>query len=235
MTRRRTVAIFDLDNTLLEGDTDTLWAEFLHQKGLMDEAFIQKMRDFFLDHQNATMDIEAYAECTYSPLRTYPLERMEALRAEFLDQTARRTRPAMLERVDWHRRKEHTVVMITNSHGFITERIADQLGFSERICTQAEFKDGRFTGRLAGVPAYREGKIIRLSAWMVEHRLNLDASWAYSDSYTDLPLLSLVANPVAVTPDDQLRRHAQEHRWRLMEFAESSSPAGPMRIRITSP
>jgi HAD superfamily hydrolase (TIGR01490 family) len=234
MTVRRTVAVFDLDNTLLQGDTDTLWAEFLHQKGLMDETFIQKMRDFFTDHQNATMDIEAYAECTFSPLRTYPLDQINALREEFLGQTASRIRPAMLDRVDWHRRKRHAVVMITNSHGFLTERIAEQLGFSERICTQAEFKDGQFTGRLAGIPAYREGKIRRLSAWLADQRLNLDRSWAYSDSYTDLPLLHLVENPVAVTPDKTLRRYAQEQGWRLMEFIDGH-PGSPMRLHVASP
>jgi HAD superfamily hydrolase (TIGR01490 family) len=234
MNHQLPVVVFDLDNTLLQGDTDTLWAEFLHQKGLMDEAFIQKMRDFFTDHQNATMDIEAYAECTFSPLTTYPLDQMNALREEFLEQTASRIRPAMLERVGWHRRRRHVVVMITNSHGFITERIADQLGFSERICTQAEFKDGKYTGRLAGIPAYRAGKIHRLSTWLRDHRLDLGGSWAYSDSYTDLPLLSLVENPVAVTPDEALRRHAQEKGWRLMEF-EDSRHEGPMPIRAASP
>jgi len=233
MNRRLPVAVFDLDNTVLQGDTDTLWAEFLHQKGLMDEAFIRKMRDFFTDHQNATMDMDAYAECTFSPLTTYPLDQMKALREEFLERTSGRIRPAMLERVDWHRERKHVVVMITNSHGFITERIADQLGFSERICTQAEFKDGKYTGRLAGIPAYRDGKIQRLSTWLRKHRLNLGGSWAYSDSYTDLPLLSLVENPVAVTPDRALRRHAQEMGWNLMEFKEDC-PKGPMSLGTAS-
>lgn len=233
MTRRRTLAIFDLDNTLLEGDTDTLWGEFLYQKGVMDLAFVRKVRKFFRDHQKASMDIQAYAECLLSPLKTYPLRQMEALREEFLSQTASRIRPAMLERVNWHRTKKHTLLMITNSHGFITEPIGQLLGFSSRICTQPEFRDGGYTGRLDGIPAYGDGKILRLSAWLQDHRLSLEHSWAYSDSYSDLPLLSLVENPVAVTPDDQLRRHAQEHHWRLMEF-ERGGPAGTMRMRIAS-
>jgi HAD superfamily hydrolase (TIGR01490 family) len=233
MTSKRTIAIFDLDNTLLEGDTDTLWGEFLYQKGVMDLAFVRKVRKFYRDHQEATMDIQAYADCLLSPLKTHPLRKMEALREEFLSRTDRRIRPAMLKRVNWHRTKKHVLIMITNSHGFITEPIGQLLGFSARICTQAEFKDGGYTGKLSGIPAYGDGKILRLSAWLQEHRLSLDHSWAYSDSFTDLPLLSMVENPVAVTPDAQLRRHALEHNWRLMEF-ERGGPAGLMRMRIAS-
>ena len=159
---------------------------------------------------------------------------MEALREEFLSQTPGRIRPAMMARVNWHRTKKHALLMITNSHGFITEPIGQMLGFSSRICTQAEFKDGGYTGRLSGIPAYRDGKILRLSAWLKEHHLSLEHSWAYSDSFTDLPLLSLVENPVAVTPDDQLRSHARAHNWRLMEFDPGSGPAGPMRMWIAS-
>jgi HAD superfamily hydrolase (TIGR01490 family) len=123
----------------------------------------------------------------------------------------------MLQHVDWHRGQGHELVLITAANHFLAEAIAKKLQLQNIICTQAEIKQGKFTGKIKGVPAFQEGKVTLLAEWLREKQMTLDGSWGYSDSHNDLPLLNLVENPVAVRPDAKLRSHALLHGWRLLD------------------
>lgn len=122
------------------------------------------------------------------------------------------------ELVEHHRSRGDTLIVITSTNRFITEPIAREFGIPHLIATEPEERDGRFTGKVAGVPSYREGKVTRLREWMQAHDRTLDDSWFYSDSHNDLPLLRLVTHPVAVNPDAELARHAESHGWQVLRL-----------------
>lgn len=209
------LAIFDLDNTLLGGDSDHAWGEFLVDQKLVDEGTYRQANDRFLDqYQNGTLDILEYLAFALQPLTLHPLEKLHALREQFV---AEHIEPLMLPAaaalLDHHRGRGDTLLIITATNRFITEPIATRLGVDHLLATDPEIKDGRYTGRVAGTPCFQSGKVERLQHWLEQSAQNLEGAWFYSDSHNDLPLLEAVPHPVAVDPDPILEETALKRGW----------------------
>ncbi|NIR61878.1 MAG: HAD family hydrolase [Gammaproteobacteria bacterium] len=219
------LAIFDLDNTLLAGDSDYLWGRFLIEHGLVDGAAYERENlQFYEQYREGTLDIYEFLAFQLAPLAAHERCTLEAWRARFLaEKIDPIVLPAGLELIQTHRRRGDTPVIITATNRFITAPIADRFGVAELIATEPEVRDGEFTGHVAGTPCFQDGKVERLAAWLRERDGDLTDSWFYSDSHNDLPLLERVTHPVAVDPDDTLARQARTRGWRIISLR---SPAG---------
>ena len=217
-----TLAIFDLDNTLLGGDSDNLWGQFVCERGLVDgDDFAARNEQFFADYKAGTLDIDAYLRFALSTLVGHSREQLSAWHREFM---ASKIEPILLPRADQllasHRQRGHELLIITATNEFITRPIAELLGVPQLIACEGETVDGRYTGEPRGVPSYHAGKVTRLNMWLAEHNVSLDGAFFYSDSHNDLPLLEIVDNPVAVDPDDILRARAEAEGWPVISLRE---------------
>ncbi len=216
------LAIFDLDNTLLGGDSDHGWGEFLVHRGLVDEQHFRATNDlYYRQYQSGGLDIHAYLAFALEPLTRHSLEELQALHIEFMrDMIA----PMRLAKADAllaeHRARGDYLLIITATNAFVTRPIAASLGVDDIIATEPELKNGRYTGRIAGTPSFREGKVTRLNEWLRDHDFDLAGSCFYSDSHNDLPLLEMVEKPVAVDPDDTLRATAIARGWPVISLRD---------------
>jgi HAD superfamily hydrolase (TIGR01490 family) len=215
-----TLAIFDLDNTLLGGDSDYLWGTYLVAEGLVDGAYYQRENQrFYEEYRQGTLDIYEFLNFSLRPLVENPPEKLLALRERFMaEKIDPIILPAARSLVEHHRQQGHRLLIITATNRFITEPIAFALGVEDLLATDPEFRDGRYTGRVAGTPSFREGKVVRLREWLKKNGANLSDSWFYSDSHNDLPLLEMVSHPMAVDPDDTLRQHAEMKGWPIISL-----------------
>lgn len=217
------LALFDLDNTLLNGDSDFEWAQFLMEEGEIDrELFDAKNQVFYDQYKDGTLDIHEFLDFQLKPLSRHSRKVLNAWHEEFMRRKVHgMILPLAQELVAQHRTAGDVCVIITATNSFVTAPIAREFGVEHLIATEPEHINGEFTGRVADVPSFREGKITRLENWMAQHGWNwnsFDDSWFYSDSLNDLPLLSKVKNPVAVDPDPVLRRHAEQHGWKIISL-----------------
>ena len=208
-----TLALFDLDNTLLNGDSDHAFGQFLCTQGVVDSAAFEQTNDqFYQDYQAGTLDIAAYIQFALQPIVTMSADERSALHAQFMETIIE---PMILQKglalLEEHQQQGHTVVIITATNRFVTSPIAKRLGVKHLIATEPEVIEGRYTGRHAGQPCFQEGKITCLNAWLEQHNNTLDGSYFYSDSANDIPLLEHVENPVAVDPCPRLTHYAKEH------------------------
>ena len=216
------LALFDLDNTLLAGDSDYEWAQFLIDRGVLDRASYGARNDaFYADYKRGVLDIHAFLDFQLAPLARYPRDELDGWHAEFMAaRIVPLVRPSALALVARHADDLCAVITATNS--FVTRPIAHAFGIEALIATEPEIVAGRFTGRVRGTPCFREGKIACLTQWLAgrgQQLADFSASVFYSDSLNDLPLLSLVTDPVAVDPDPTLERHAQAHGWPVIRLA----------------
>ena len=215
------LAIFDLDNTLLSIDSDHAWGEFLVEQGAVDPVAYREANERFLADYNAgTLDMAAFLEMALKPLAENTPEQLAAWHQQFASKIEPHILPKAEELLARHRTKGDTLLIITATNRFITGPIAERLGVDDLIAVEPEMVDGRYTGRVDGVPSYREGKVIRLQAWLEAQDITMDGAWFYSDSHNDLPLLEKVDHPVAVDPDDTLRKVAEERHWRIMSLRD---------------
>jgi HAD superfamily hydrolase (TIGR01490 family) len=217
-----TLAIFDLDNTLLGGDSDYLWGQFLVEQGLVDgEAYERENQRFYDDYEAGTLDIYEYQAFMLRPLTEYPLTEMLAWREQFI---AEKIQPILLPKavdlLERHRTAGDTLLIVTATNRFITAPIAERFDVPHLLATEPEFTEGRFTGRLIGIPCFQHGKVERLDQWLAETGHDLAESWFYSDSHNDLPLLGRVTYPVAVDPDATLAQHARERGWPIISLRD---------------
>ena len=214
------LALFDLDNTLLIGDSDYLWGQFLVEKKLVDGAhYEERNREFFQDYKLGKLDIHAYLSFQLGILAQHEMENLHLWRRTFVHE---KILPIISnkakELLQWHRQRQDTLVIITATNRFVTTPIAEVLGVAHLLATDLEEVDGRFTGRPAGIPCFQDGKVHRLMQWIKNNENSLENSWFYSDSHNDLPLLTQVKNPVAVDPDDTLRQVAEEKGWKVISL-----------------
>lgn len=207
-----TLALFDLDNTLLKGDSDHAFGEFLCQKGIVDSDQFQKANDqFYLDYQQGTLDIAAYIKFALAPLVRLSEDERHQLQKQFMNEVIEAMiLPKGLKLLDEHREQGHTLVIITATNRFVTGPIAERLGVEHLIATEPEVIDGQFTGKHAGTPCFQDGKITCLQAWLAKNEQALEGSYFYSDSANDIPLLATVTYPVAVDPCPRLVAYAEE-------------------------
>lgn len=214
------LAIFDLDHTLLAADSDYLWGRFLVDVGAVDgERYERQNQIFYDDYRNGTLDIEAFCRFAFAPLAQYPLATLLSWRERFvrerIEPIIAPLAPALLER---HRAQGDRLLITTATNRFVTEPIAELLGVDALIATDPERVDGRYTGELAGLANFRDGKVTRLKQWIATLPEAPTHLSSYSDSHNDLPLLLLADAPVAVDPDDRLRTIAAERGWPVISL-----------------
>jgi len=224
------LALFDLDNTLLAGDSDYEWAQFLIDRGVLERDTHEEMnRRFYEQYKTGTLDIFEFLDFQLARVARQRREQLDRWHEEFM---AERIRPLLAPGaaalVDKHRRLGHVCAIVTATNAFVTGPIARAFGIEHLIATELEEKAGAFTGRPAGTPSFREGKVKRIEEWLAERGgwESVDESWFYSDSANDLPLLERVDHPIVVDPDPRLRRIARERGWPVLTLhgAEPDRP-----------
>ncbi len=214
------LAIFDLDNTLIAGDSDHAWGEFLVDNNLVDSQWYKAQNDkFYADYCAGQLNIIAYSEFVFSFLAQHDTAYLQQLHQQFMSEVIR---PIMLPKaqalIAKHRAAGDELLIITATNRFITQAIGDAFGISQLLATEPEKVDGRYTGKVLGVPCYKEGKITRYQAWLAQQNKRFDKVTFYSDSHNDLPLLSIVDVPVVVDADAKLLAHAQEKGWQILSL-----------------
>lgn len=217
------LALFDLDNTLLAGDSDFEWAEFLISQGVLDRQLHQaRNAQFYEDYKRGTMDIHAFLEFQLKPLSQHPRSQLDAWHEKYMDV---KVRPMIASKaralVEKHRAAGDLMMVITATNAFVTRPIATEFGIEHLIATDPEEIDGQFTGRVSGQPSFQQGKVTRLHQWLQARGQGLadfEETWFYSDSLNDLPLLKEVNHPVAVDPDPTLRAYAEKAHWPIISL-----------------
>jgi len=217
------LALFDLDYTLLSGDSDYAWAQFLIERGVLDrEEYGAKNDRFFRDYKAGRLDIHEFLDFQLAPLARHTREQLEQWHGEFMRTKVRpMIRARGLERVRRHLAGNDLCAIVTSTNAFITAPIAREFGVEHLLATELEIRDGRFTGKPSGMPCFRQGKVTRLAEWLGARGQSLasfSASWFYSDSLNDLPLLERVTHPVAVDPDETLRAEASARGWQIISL-----------------
>jgi HAD superfamily hydrolase (TIGR01490 family) len=217
------LALFDLDNTLLAGDSDFQWAQFLIEQEVLDrEIYEARNIEFYEQYKAGTLDIHEFLDFQLKPLARHPREQLDNWRNKFIEQKITPLiAPGAKELIARHQAEKDLCIIITATNSFVTAPIARALGINHLIATEPEQKNGQFTGRVSGIPCFQEGKITRLEQWLDAQNLtwlSFLQSWFYSDSLNDLPLLRKVTHPVAVDPDATLHKHAQNNGWPIISL-----------------
>ena len=215
------LALFDLDNTLLAGDSDYLWGEFLCERRLVDQAqYAQANRAFYEQYQQGQMDIEAFLNFALQPLAQIPFEQLLLTREEFLQTHLQQMiAPGALALIERHRNLGDTLAIITATNRFVTAPIARELGINHLIATEPTMGRDGFDGGHQRPPCFQEGKLANIDRWLTTYGLNPEASYAYSDSLNDLPLLEWADHPVAVDPDAKLLAVAKQRNWPVISLS----------------
>lgn len=216
------LAIFDLDNTLIAGDSDHSWGEFIVEQGLVDAEHYRAENDrFYREYENGGLDVNEYLRFALEPLTRYSLDELAKLHQQFM---AEKIDPMRLPKAEAllqkHRDAGDYLLIMTSTNSFVTGPIAKSLGVDEIMASEAEIKDGRYTGNVVGTPCFQAGKVTRLQQWLAQYEGDKENCYFYSDSINDLPLLSEVDNPVAVDPDETLRAHAEAAGWPVISLRD---------------
>ena len=217
------LALFDLDNTLLAGDSDYNWSLFLIRQGLLDEkTHFERNEQFYADYKNGNLNIVEFLKFQLVPLSQHPKKFLDELHLKYMDEVIR---PMMTVKaqslVNQHKAAGDLCVVITATNSFVTKPIATAYGIEYLIGSDPEMMNGEYTGGVSGVPSFKEGKVTRINQFLAERNKRLDdfeVSYFYSDSHNDLPLMQLVTNPVAVDADEILTAYAQEQAWPLISL-----------------
>ena len=215
-----TLAIFDLDNTLLAGDSDYEWGQFLVRKGIVDKASYEEANQkFYQQYKQGNLDIYEFSRFAFKPLEEHSLDDLLKWRDEFMQDVIN---PLMLEQarslIQWHKERGDTLLVITATNSFITTPIVQAFAIHNLIATEPKRVENGFIAEIDGIPCFQEGKVTRLNHWLKQNNKSLTGSTFYSDSHNDLPLLEMVDNPVAVDPDDKLLAIAQQRNWEVISL-----------------
>ncbi len=216
------LAIFDLDNTLLAGDSDYLWGRHLVELGVVDSVAYEAANErFYADYRAGRLDIDAFLRFALRPLCEHSLSDLLRWREAFLREKIEPIMlPAARALVERHRATGDTLMIITATNAFVTAPIAERFGIAHLIATEPEQIDGRYTGEVEGVPAFQHGKVERLERWLARHGQDLRGSAFYSDSINDVPLLERVDHPVIVDADERLQAVARQRGWPRLSLRE---------------
>ena len=214
------LAIFDLDNTLIGGDSDFLWGEFIGEEGIVDAGAYRKKNEYFYqEYDLGTLDIYAWLEFCLEPLTRYSMKELQEFHHRFM---IHKIEPILLDKaqncINQHKERGDTVLVMTASTSFVTAPIVKKYGINHLLATEPEIKEGRYTGGVSGIPCFQAGKIDKLMPWLQKNEETLTGSTFYSDSHNDLPLLELVDNPVAVNADKILTKIAEKKGWEILNW-----------------
>ena len=221
------LALFDLDHTLINTDSDYMWGEFLVKHGLVNEGeFRQKNREFYEQYIDGSLDAVVYNEFVADFLKNHSLEQLHAWRAEYIaHDIAPQVRPKAVHAMQSHIEQGHDVLIISATNAFVVKAISEQLfhvASDNVLATELELTAEGYTGKVAGRPNFQEGKIYHLEAWLAKQAqkgITYSKTYAYSDSKNDIPLLAWADVAVAVSPDDTLHAYALAHQWAVEDWA----------------
>ncbi|MCI5165574.1 MAG: HAD family hydrolase [Candidatus Electrothrix sp. GM3_4] len=209
------LSLFDLDNTLLAGDSDYEWGRFLIKKGMVDEAYYEAENNrFYEQYKQGALDIYAFSAFSFQPLAARSMEELQLLHTEFMKEVIEPMIGGQaLALVNKHKDQGDTVMVVTATNSFITGPIVRAFGIKHLLATEPKIVNNRYTTAIDGIPCFHEGKVQRLENWLAENKISLQGSCFYSDSINDLPLLEKVDTPVAVDPDEKLAALAHQRGW----------------------
>ena len=215
-----TLAIFDLDHTLINGDSDHLWGEYMVENGIVDEqAYRQRNDIFYQDYQRGTLDNDQYLAFALEPLTHYSIDELHAWRADYVEKWIKPLiAPGTARLLDEHHQSNHQLMIISATNLFVSEPIGQMLGVTTVLATEPEIIANRYTGRFLGTPTYQQGKVTVLKEWIANNNQDLGGAYFYSDSLNDLALLEQVDNPVTVNPDDDLKLIAEARAWKIIDL-----------------
>jgi HAD superfamily hydrolase (TIGR01490 family) len=220
------LAIFDLDNTLIADDSDYLWGQFLVDQGIVDKHQYEAANARFYDeYKQGTLDIVEFLRFSLRPLAQHDPAQLFAWRDRFVSEIIK---PLLLEPahelIAKHKDRGDTLLVITATNRFVTEPIVKLYGIDHLLATSPEFIDGRYTGKFVGEPCFQQGKVKLLQQWLQDAKETMENSWFYSDSHNDLPLLNMVDHAVAVDPDEKLKTHARKAGWPIISLRNGICP-----------
>jgi len=218
---KRNLAIFDLDNTILNGDSDYSWINFLIEKGFVDKDEYERKNKYFYDqYYQGKLNYDEWAEFALTTIKGKKPEEIEDILSKFLNEVIE---PMIniyaLKLLHDHTHNNDIMLLASATNSVIVEPIAKRLGFKNVVSTEVEIIDEIYTGKVLGIPALSEGKLIKVKEWMLQNRIeSFDNTSFYSDSINDLPLLAVVSKPVAVNPDDMLRKECRKRSWEIIDL-----------------
>ncbi len=210
-----TLAIFDLDHTLINEDSDYLWGKYLVDHHIVEPDYYKKKNEqFYEDYQTGSLDIEKYLDFSLRPLTEHSIEQLYSWRDDFvstvIEPIVAKNTPQLIQK---HKDDGHTLIIVSATNRFVTEPIAQLLGIPNLLSTEPEIINNQYTGKYIGIPTFKEGKIKALNEWMEINDHNLDGSYFYSDSINDLPLLEIATHPIVVSPDERLKAISLKNNW----------------------
>jgi HAD superfamily hydrolase (TIGR01490 family) len=218
---KRNLAIFDLDNTILNGDSDYSWINFLIEKRLVDKDEYERKNKYFYDqYYQGKLNYDEWAEFALTTIKGKKPEEIEDILSKFLSEIIE---PMIniyaLKLLHDHTHNNDIMLLASATNSVIVEPIAKRLGFKNIVSTQVEIIDEIYTGKVLGIPALSEGKLIKVKEWMLQNSIeSFDNTSFYSDSINDLPLLAAVSKPVAINPDDMLREECRKRSWEIIDL-----------------
>ena len=218
---KRNFAIFDLDNTILNGDSDYSWINFLIEKRLVDKDEYERKNKYFYDqYYQGKLNYDEWAEFALTTIKGKKPEEIEDILSKFLSEIIE---PMIniyaLKLLHDHTHNNDIMLLASATNSVIVEPIAKRLGFKNIVSTEVEIIDEIYTGKVLGIPALSEGKLIKVKEWMLQNSIeSFDNTSFYSDSINDLPLLAAVSKPVAVNPDDMLREECRKRSWEIIDL-----------------
>lgn len=211
------LAIFDLDSTLIDRDCELIWVQFMLDHGMIERKFLPRIQRYCVAYEIGSINYAEYERYLLSPLKNSSAEQLQAYLEEFMITLRPYFRPYMLECLEAHRRQGHALLLATASNHLLAQPIASVLGIPNLICTWMEMKNGLPTGETAKPAPFRREKVKEIERYAARLDSTLAECWGYSDSHNDLPFLSAIGHPVAVTPDLRLRAHARRMHWPIIE------------------
>jgi HAD superfamily hydrolase (TIGR01490 family) len=215
-----TLALFDLDNTLLSGDSDYEWGQFLVRKKLVDKKSYEAANlRFYEQYKRGELDIYEWSAFTFKPLAERSMQELAQLHHEYMQQVIQPIMGDIAKAViEQHRQQGHTLIVITATNSFVTRPIVDAFAIEHLIATESKIINGRYSTQVDGIPCFGKGKVERLNDWLKQHNESLKGSYFYSDSHNDLPLLQKVDHPIVVDPDEKLKAVAEQNEWKITSF-----------------
>lgn len=224
-----TLALFDLDNTLLSGDSDYEWGQFLVRKHLVNKKTYEAANiRFYEQYKQGKLDIYEWSAFTFKPLAERSMKTLAQLHQEYMQQVIQPLMGDIAKAViEQHRQLGHTLIVITATNSFVTRPIVDAFDIEHLIATESKIINGRYSTQVEGIPCFNQGKVERLTAWLKQHNESLKGSYFYSDSHNDLPLLEKVDHPIAVDPDETLKALATQRGWKITSFNTPSTQLTP--------
>ena len=212
------LTIFDLDNTLLAGDSDRAWGQYIVEKNVVSNEFLLESERFYDSYYDGNLDIESFLAFCLKPLMQNKLSKLLELRKDFIEY---RIKPMMLNKaIEMVNKKksEGRVIIATATNSFVTRPIADLFKIDDLIATEFVIKNNEFTGEVDGIPCFREGKVTKVEDWVKTNGYDLSEATFYSDSFNDLPLLEKVKTAIVVDGDNELIKQAKSNDWECISF-----------------